>query len=639
MTESTAAPRTPTVVDRVTAVMVCHNGATWLPRALAALDAQERQPDRVVLVDTGSSDATTSLLAERPDVQIVRLDQRTGFGAAVSAGLDSVSGQHELHERDPDFAVVDWVWLLHDDCAPERDALEILVAATEQRDSIAVVGPKIRGWTDPRELREVGVTIARSGRRETGLEYNEQDQGQHDGQRDVMAVGSSGMLVRRAVWDDLGGFDPYLSFFRDDIDFCWRVRAAGHRVVVVTDAVVFHAEAASRGRRDVPSRWSRPHRIDRANAMLVLLTNLRALSLLLAVPRLVVGSLVRSVGFLLGKAPGVALDELWALAIVLRHPGRIRSARRDRRATRTEQPRETQRMLAPRTAQLHHAVEAVAGVLSSRREPPSHVLLGADEDGLGEAPLASHRSLRERIATHPGVVMVAVLSVVSIFACRHLLAGGQLLGGALLPAPAGASDLWAALRGVVALGWRGQQHAGTAVVGDRCRGGDALPRSSWVAARYLRGRAGAARSVVGLCDAQRAGASPRRCAFGRPPRMRCFPPRLARSPRAASAPWWSSFCCPRSSGCSRGYGPPVVAKCRFATHGGPGCSWRLSPRSCPSSGVWPWRWGSLVSCSSRCLLDGRCLLAPRGRVLHLWWHLFCCSRGAGISSGIRRCCC
>jgi GT2 family glycosyltransferase len=441
MTESTAAPRTPTVVDRVTAVMVCHNGATWLPRALAALDSQERQPDRIVLVDTGSTDSTASLLAERADVRIVRLDQRTGFGSAVSAGLATVSDQHELHDLDPDFSVVDWVWLLHDDCAPEPDALEILVAATEQRESIAVLGPKVRAWTDPRTLCEVGVTIARSGRRETGLEPNEQDQGQHDGERDVLAVGSSGMLVRRTVWDQLGGFDPYLSFFRDDIDFCWRVRAAGHRVVVVTDAVVLHAEAASRGRRDVPGRWSRPHRIDRANAMLVLLTNLRTLSLFIAVPRLVLGSLVRSLGFLLGKEPGVALDELWALAIVLRHPGRIGSARRARKATRIEQQSETQRLLAPRTAQLHHAVETVAGVLSSRRETPSHVLMGAD-DGSDDLPTAPRRSLRQRLATHPGVGLVSTLTLISIVACRHLFGGGQLLGGALLPAPAGSSDLW-----------------------------------------------------------------------------------------------------------------------------------------------------------------------------------------------------
>ena len=42
----------------------------------------------------------------------------------------------------------------------------------------------------------------------TGVEFREVDQGQHDGRSDVLAVGTAGMLVRREVWDRLGGPDP-----------------------------------------------------------------------------------------------------------------------------------------------------------------------------------------------------------------------------------------------------------------------------------------------------------------------------------------------------------------------------------------------------------------------------------------------
>ena len=61
---------------------------------------------------------------------------------------------------------------------------------------------------DRRTLREVGVSIDRAGRRVTGIDPGEIDQGQHDHKRAVLAVGSAGMLVRRDVWDRLGGFDP-----------------------------------------------------------------------------------------------------------------------------------------------------------------------------------------------------------------------------------------------------------------------------------------------------------------------------------------------------------------------------------------------------------------------------------------------
>ena len=67
--------------------------------------------------------------------------------------------------------------------SPTRDALEQLLAEVTRDPSIGIAGPKVRGWYDRRLLLEVGVTIARSGRRETWLERREQDQGQHDGTR------------------------------------------------------------------------------------------------------------------------------------------------------------------------------------------------------------------------------------------------------------------------------------------------------------------------------------------------------------------------------------------------------------------------------------------------------------------------
>ena len=72
--------------------------------------------------------------------------------------------------------------------------------------------------------------------------------------RDVLAVSSAGMLVRRDIWRDLKGFDPRLPIFRDDIDFGWRARRAGHRVAVAPDAVVYHAQAAASGERRWPAR-------------------------------------------------------------------------------------------------------------------------------------------------------------------------------------------------------------------------------------------------------------------------------------------------------------------------------------------------------------------------------------------------
>ncbi len=134
--------------------------------------------------------------------------------------------------------------------SPAPDALEQLLRGAAEIKSAAVLGPKIMDWADRQVILEAGVTIDTAGRRITGIEPREVDQGQHDGDRDSLAVGSAGMLVRRDVWDEVGGFDTAMTLFREDVDFCWRVHAAGYRVRVITGAVAYHLEAAARRRRD-----------------------------------------------------------------------------------------------------------------------------------------------------------------------------------------------------------------------------------------------------------------------------------------------------------------------------------------------------------------------------------------------------
>src|SRR5579884_1000003 len=65
----------------VTAIVVAHDGARWLPDCLAGLAAQTRAPQRVVGVDTGSTDGSAALLAEQlGESAVVRLPRDTTFG-------------------------------------------------------------------------------------------------------------------------------------------------------------------------------------------------------------------------------------------------------------------------------------------------------------------------------------------------------------------------------------------------------------------------------------------------------------------------------------------------------------------------------------------------------------------------------
>ncbi|MGW0391884.1 glycosyltransferase [Streptomyces sp. NPDC003042] len=477
--QAAATPEFPRHV--VTAVLVAHDGARWLPQTLAGLLAQERPAQNHVAADTGSADHSARLLTEAfGDDRVLHLARRTGFGAAVEeavrtagvltpeelpylkrpSGWDPVSRTWHDDAYDlpdlPHGEPVQWLWLLHDDSAPEPDALTELLRVADENPEAAVIGAKLRGWYDKKQLLEAGVTIARSGRRWTGLDRREQDQGQHDQVRRVLSVSTAGMLLRRDVYDALGGFDRRLPLMRDDTDLCWRAQSAGHEVLVAPDAVLRHAEASARERRTVDcvgrSAVS-PHRVDKAGAVYTMLANSSGRALPYVLLRLVAGTLLRTLAYLVGKAPGQAVDEITGLLATLLRPGRILSARRRRR--RPAVPNADLRFaFPPPGATLRANAEQLAGYFGSDRDTdtaPAGRHGGAVESGPGGDD-ADYLEIEQfgrlkRIAHKPAPVLFGLLLLVSLIACRALLGAGSLMGGALLPAPDGGLDLWRAYTG------------------------------------------------------------------------------------------------------------------------------------------------------------------------------------------------
>ncbi|MFF3273409.1 glycosyltransferase [Streptomyces chrestomyceticus] len=459
----------------VTAVLVSHDGERWLPDVLAGLLGQERPPQQILGADTGSADASARLLGEAlGDDRVLHLARRSGFGTAVDeavrtapvlgpddlpylrrpSGWDPVGrtwrdDAYDLPEL-PHGEPVQWLWLLHDDCAPEPDALAELLRVADSSPSTAVVGPKLRSWYDRRQLLEAGVSIARSGRRWTGLDRREQDQGQHDQVRPVLSVSSAGMLIRRDVYEQLGGFDRRLPLMRDDVDLCWRAQAAGHQVLVAPDAVLRHAEASARERRPIDCvgrSTASPHRVDKAGAVYTLLANTRGALLPYVALRIVLGTLLRVLAYLVGKVPGQALDELAGLIGTLLRPGAILAARKKRGRPATDAS-ELRPLFPPPGATVRATVEQVAGNLAGRSAPDaaSAGRHGAVESGPGGDD-ADYLEIEQfarlkRIARRPAPVLFLLLLLVSLVACRSLLGSGALTGGALLPAPDRLGDLW-----------------------------------------------------------------------------------------------------------------------------------------------------------------------------------------------------
>lgn len=424
--------------QRVTAILVVHDGATWLPEVVASIASQTRKANQIVAIDTGSIDSSAKLL-KGARIPVATLDREIGFGAAIAHGVAQLPSRIAESEE--------WIWILHDDCVLAPGALEALLNATRDRPSVVMAGPKLLGWHDRTHLIEQGISIATNGARWTGLEPAEYDQGQHDGIHEVLAVSTAGALIRRDVFEELGGFDQNLELFRDDVDFGWRVRVAGHSVVAVSDAVGYHAQASSNERRSVDVEGALLHRpllLDRRNAAYVLLANSSLFSLPWLGIQLLSGAILRSIGYLFAKLPGYASDELLAIASLIIHPSELLEARRFRKKHRFISSRVVKSFIPSRTVQLRATINRIISLLRSKVLPDmksqdvsviSDLTSDEDEDLL--TPI-SHNSWKT-IFHRPMIIAVSIITLLTVGWARHRL--GDLSGGALAQSPDSAREL------------------------------------------------------------------------------------------------------------------------------------------------------------------------------------------------------
>lgn len=413
----------------VVAVIVSRNGERWLPQALASLGTLDHLPSRWVAVDVSSTDNSAVLLNEALGQEhVVTAPVTHGFGQSVRQALEAVDR-------------TDWIWLLHDDAVVDPRALSALLDEATSSADIAVVGPKIREWPSLRRLLEVGVTITSTGSRETGLETGEPDAGQHDWARDVLAVSTAGMLIRRDVWDELGGFDDELPFFFDDIDFGWRVARAGYRTRIAPTAVIFHAEAS---RRRVRARDSSASE-QRGAALYTILANESGPRFWWQSVRLLFGSVLRLLAYLILKDPRSARGQAAALQSVYGSPRRMLRARRRRRKTAKRKRRSFASLFAPSWLPYVHEFDVLAESLRAMVRPESVQTIGrrsASESILDEDDVIVEDVPWWQRRRWAGTILA--FTVLSYIAARGVLSP-RLSSLVLPPAPARLGDWWSGL--------------------------------------------------------------------------------------------------------------------------------------------------------------------------------------------------
>jgi GT2 family glycosyltransferase len=411
----------------VLVVLVAGDAVGWVRDSLSALAAQTYPRVAVLAVDDGSTDGTHRVLRQAlGEERVVRHDERLGLAASVAevAAL-------------PVAAAADFLLLLHDDAAPDDDAVARLVDATmiPGVERVGIVGAKVVDWGRPRMLRDVGKSADRFGHPYSPLQPDELDQGQFDRVLEVLTVDSCTMLVARDVWQGLGLFDERLGEDAD-LDLCWRARVAGWRVVMTPLARVRHRAVDEQETRTNDGR-SRRYEEDRA-ALATILKNYGFWSLLRVLPLAVVLTTVRLAFLTLARRfeEGYELLRAWGWNVA--HLGGTLARRRQVQRARRVRDRNLRRFTESAGLRVPRWFQTAERILEEQREIDE-----ADE----ETPVA--RRLRRRTASlvteHPVVVASAVAIAVGGVVVRDLLGPERLVGGALPTFPAQPSGFFAEL--------------------------------------------------------------------------------------------------------------------------------------------------------------------------------------------------
>lgn len=445
-----------TTAPAVVAVVVTRDPGPWLEETLRAL-ADQDYPQLAVLVVAagGAQDPSSRVGRVFPDAFVRRLDEPLAFGAAANEVLSVVEGAA-------------FFLVCHDDCAPDRSAVRLMVEESF-RSNAGIVAPKVVSWDDPLVLLHVGMNADKTGAVVDRVQSPEIDAGQHDGVRDVFVAPSGCMLIRADLMAELGGFDPGIAAMAEDLDLCWRAQVAGSRVVVAPDARVRHLEVIAAGVEPVPTgpdASATPQALQRRHELRALLKCYGSFHLWRVVPQAVALSvgevLVALVARDRARARAVANAWRWNYA----HRAELRSLRRTVQRSRQVSDSQIRRNQLRGSARLseyisnvsHHGFEvthARVGALGRPEEPETEEpeltgsIAGAfseddsfdDWDDRGRfAPRGPRRS-RVLASRRSRLLAGLVIALLVLIGVRDIVAGSLPAVGQLL-APSSWSGTW-----------------------------------------------------------------------------------------------------------------------------------------------------------------------------------------------------
>ena len=249
-------------MKKVTAIIVNWNDKDVIVECIQSLLDQNRNEIDIIISDNGSKDDSVEFIRKHfPSIKIIENGENLGFGSAVNRGLGLAKG--------------DYLLFLNSDLKLHSKCVEELANVLERDPNAGGTIPKILHIDQQNTINSLGVLI-----NYTGIAYPNLLGQKDSGHQEPFESACGGIfMLRREVYETVGGFDEDLFLYHEDHDLSWRVRLAGWQLKVAPQAIMYHHYKFNKGALKYYS--------SEKNRLHILLKNMEVKTLVLIFPALI----------------------------------------------------------------------------------------------------------------------------------------------------------------------------------------------------------------------------------------------------------------------------------------------------------------------------------------------------------------
>ncbi len=231
----------------VSVIIVNYHSAPLVIDCVRSVKEKTQCSYEIIVVDNASGDGSVETLREAfgDTVTVIASDENLGFGKANNLGVKYATG--------------DYVFLLNPDTVLVNNAIDILLDYIKTHEGVGVAGGNLvfpdmspapsfcRSFSTPQTEKQqsswwhlLKTRFSRSKQPQQMTEYN-----YTDNPETVAYVFGADMMLKKSLYDEIGGFDPDFFMYGEETELMWRITQKGYRVVCVPQSRIIHLEGAT----------------------------------------------------------------------------------------------------------------------------------------------------------------------------------------------------------------------------------------------------------------------------------------------------------------------------------------------------------------------------------------------------------